>query len=320
MFLVLTQITHRATTTGLFSSDLIVKHCLHVTKRSWLDLHFTRQQVRNKHTLKSSSKNKGWSIARCCLCCFKPGKRGCRGTCAGRWVGRRTGVVLFTKRNVAPSTIQWPFIAPRLPRSCVMSDVKADVNLDHQWHSKSLLRKTGWVTADLTAVAVHSTENILKHPGWVMRFTFRGMYRCSGLLLTVALLRFHLLALNGNSKCWVCIHEIEHTHTHTYLPPCKWLTSHRPWFDGWKKDVMLLKRPLSWACACLLGPPWNWHRGVYFESVQYRPHIQRGQEANKPVGKTPKGPRGWCHRHWWRIAAPSSDWYQQEGSNSSESL
>lgn len=39
----------------------------------------------------------------------------------------------------------------------------------------------------------------------------------------------------------------------------KTLTNQRPWFDGWKKDAMLLKRPLSCACACLVGPPWNRH-------------------------------------------------------------
>ena len=38
---------------------------------------------------------------------------------------------------------------------------------------------------------------------------------------------------------------------------------------------------------------------------------------NWPVGRTPRGPRGWCRRRWLRIAGPASDCCPQGDSDSS---
>lgn len=67
----------------------------------------------------------------------------------------------------------------------------------------------------------------------------------------------------------------------------RWLTSQRPWFDGWKKDVMLLKRPLSWACACLLGPPWIWQRGLFWFRLVSRTFKGNRKHTNQE-GRHPK--------------------------------
>lgn len=121
----------------------------HKTAADWI-LVFTRQQERT-NTLQPHSKNKGLCIAHCCLYCFNPWKR-YMGRC------RSTTHAPIDRKECTPSTIQWPFIAPRLPRSRVTSDVNADVNLDRQWHSESLLWKSGRVTAASAAILHSNAE------------------------------------------------------------------------------------------------------------------------------------------------------------------
>lgn len=101
----------------------------------------------------------------------------------------------------------------------------------------------------------------------------------------------------------------------------KTLTNQRPWFDGWKKDAMLLKRPLSCACACLVGPPWKWH---YISQHNYKMEgfitskgiISDTTPINEPEGMKPTAPHGQYHRHCWHNVVQSSDWSPQADSSS----
>lgn len=175
MFLVDTDYTsHRDPTKPIYSAvDCETLFTCHKPAADWI-LVFTRQQ---------ENKNKGLCIAYCCLCCFNPWKRemGTGGECIAKG---NTTYTHIDKKECTPVTMQWPFIAPRRPRSRVTSDVNADVNLDRQWHSKSLLWKSGRVTAALAAT-LHSNAEAA---GLSVQFTLWGMYECSCLGCWVALL------------------------------------------------------------------------------------------------------------------------------------